>query len=181
MNNKKIEDLLNLPPLESDDTIDESEPVEATAATDEESTVVVVETAASSPQGRLTELDDIANKIDSALPTISDLAASDQELDYLAKLAVTNFEELMALGLNSDPRFAADIFSTASTLLGHAISAKNAKIDKKLKIVQLQLQKARLDLQRKKMSDEGEDPSKEAKTMSRSELLAMLANKKSDK
>lgn len=44
-----------------------------------------------------------------------------------------------------DSRFSAEIFAVASTMLGHAITAKTAKVNKKLKIIDLQLKKAELD------------------------------------
>lgn len=93
------------------------------------------------------EVDAAISKIDTALPTVRDLTASDTELDELADLAKEKFNDLMDLGMNMDPRFAGVVLQSASTLLGHAITAKTAKIDKKLKMVQLQLQKARLDHQ----------------------------------
>lgn len=98
------------------------------------------------------QVDAAMSKIDIALPTVRDLEASDQEMDELANLAKDKFNDLMDLGMNMDPRFGGPVFQTAGTLLGHAITAKTAKIDKKLRMVQLQLQKARLDHQ---MSKEG--------------------------
>jgi hypothetical protein len=51
----------------------------------------------------------------------------------------------MDLGMNVEARFSGTILQTAGVLLGHAISAKQAKIDKKLRMVDLQLKKLRLD------------------------------------
>jgi hypothetical protein len=51
----------------------------------------------------------------------------------------------MELGMQVDSRFAAEIFGTAGTMLGHAITAKTAKVNKKLKMIELQLRKAALD------------------------------------
>ena len=98
----------------------------------------------------MAKVDDAIDKIDIALPTVRDLEASDAEMDELAQLAKTNFEDLMSLGMNMDPRFGGVVFQTAGTLLGHAITAKTAKMDKKLRMVALQLQKARLDHQMSK-------------------------------
>ena len=52
---------------------------------------------------------------------------------------------LMTFGLNVEARFSGRILETASNMLGHAITAKTAKIDKKLKMVDLQIKKAKLD------------------------------------
>jgi hypothetical protein len=90
-------------------------------------------------------IDDAIDKIDAALPTVRDLEAADNEMDELAKLAKDKFDDLMDLGMNVEPRYAGVIFQTAGVLLGHAITAKQAKLDKKLRMVDLQLKKARLD------------------------------------
>lgn len=52
--------------------------------------------------------------------------------------------------MNVEPRFSGVILQTAGIMLGHAITAKTAKLDKKLKMVQLQLAKAKHDHQVKK-------------------------------
>lgn len=131
---KKLEELFNLPEIPED------------AVPDSESTFHSIE----ENQAILQDVSDAINKIDIALPTVRDLDASDQEMDDLAKLATEKFEDLMDLGMNMDPRFGGVVFQTAGTLLGHAITAKTAKMDKKLRMVSLQLQKARLDHQVKK-------------------------------
>jgi hypothetical protein len=73
------------------------------------------------------------------------LEASDAEMDDLAAKATESFNDLMDLGMNVDSRYASEIFSVASTLLGHAITAKTAKLNKKLKMIDLQLKKAKFD------------------------------------
>jgi hypothetical protein len=98
----------------------------------------------------MAKVDAAIDKIDIALPTVRDLETSDAELDELADLAKTSAQDLLDLGMNMDPRFGGVVFQTAGTLLGHAIAAKTAKMDKKLRMVALQLQKARLDHQMSK-------------------------------
>lgn len=90
-------------------------------------------------------IDGAIDKIDSALPGVDGLDTADKELDELARLATENFDSMMTLGMNVEPRFSGVIFQSATTLLGHAIAAKTAKIDKKLKMIDLQLKKAKLD------------------------------------
>lgn len=93
----------------------------------------------------LREIDQAIDKIDAALPTVKDLEAADQEMDDLAELAKDKFDDLMDLGMNVEARYAGAIFQTAGVLLGHAITAKQAKLDKKLRMVDLQLKKLRID------------------------------------
>lgn len=93
----------------------------------------------------LSSAENIIDRIDQALPQVHDLDSADDELDELSNLAKDKFEDLINLGMNVDSRFSGQILQTASMLLGHAITAKQAKIDKKLRMVDLQLKKLRLD------------------------------------
>jgi len=93
----------------------------------------------------LRTLDDAIDKIDAALPDVRGLDATDQEMDELSNMAKDSYKDLMDLGFQVDSRFASEIFGVASNMLGHAITAKTAKLDKKLKMIDLQLKKMRLD------------------------------------
>ena len=117
------------------------------------------------------------DKIEQALPAVKGLEASDQEMDELAAKASENFENLMDLGMNVDSRYASEIFSVASTLLGHAITAKTAKMNKKLKMIQLQLQKAKLD----QTADEQPMTPGTGMVLDRNELLSRLVQRDSTK
>lgn len=113
----------------------------------EEPTVEEVNNTIEENQAMLAEIDLTIDKIDAALPHVNDLDTTDNELDELAKLATENFKDLMSLGMNVEARFSGTILQTAGTLLGHAITAKQAKIDRKIRTVDLQLKKMRLDQQ----------------------------------
>ncbi len=86
----------------------------------------------------------VASRIDEALPQVKDIEAEDRDLDNYAKEAMENFQRLMDLGFNVDDRNAGKIFEVASTMMSNAITAKTTKLDKKLKMVELQLRLARL-------------------------------------
>lgn len=121
-------------------------------------------------------------KIENALPQVRGLEASDGEMDELAQLATDSYKDLMDLGMQVDSRFASEIFNSAGTMLGHAITAKTAKINKKLKMIELQLKKATLDQKVASKTEELENtPVGEGGLVDRNELLKqILANKKSD-
>lgn len=172
---KKLGELLNLPDLPGSDFKD-SEPV---------SQETIDEIANS--QSVINDVNTAIDKIDAALPGITDLDTSDSDLDELANLAKDKATDLLDLGMNVDPRFAGPIFQTASVLLGHSISAKTAKMDKKLRMISLQLQKARLDHQILKDARSGATEPEEEETvdgkgvvLDRNELLASIiaSNKK---
>ena len=117
----------------------------------------------------LAELD----KIEAALPQVRGLEASDQEMDDLAAKAQESFDNLMDLGMQVDSRYASEIFAVAGTMLGHAITAKTAKLNKKLKMIDLQLKKARMDQDR----DRDEVPNAQGRVLSRNDLLRTLMSR----
>ena len=125
---RKLEELFDLPPSQDAPADADLPPVEDL-------------------RSQLQTLDDNIDKIDSALPGVRGLEANDEEMDGLADLAKSSYNDLMDLGMQVDSRFASEIFSVASNMLGHAITAKTAKMDKKLKMIDLQLKKMRLDQQ----------------------------------
>lgn len=117
---------------------------------------------------------DTLEKIEKALPQVRGLEASDTEMDELATLATNSYKDLMDLGMQVDSRFASEIFNSASSFLGHAITSKTAKINKKLKMLDLQLKKAQVD--HKIMSSKGPEeientPIGEGSLVDRNELL----------
>jgi hypothetical protein len=80
------------------------------------------------------------------LPQIQELdSLNDGELDNLAKKAEDAYDDLMDLGMNVEVRYAGRIFEVAGTMMKNAIDAKSAKIDKKLKAIDLQLKKYKID------------------------------------
>jgi hypothetical protein len=161
---KKLEDLFDLP--------------SSTADTDE--TVPDIATT----QYAITEIDNAIDKIDAALPGVRDLEASDGDMDELAQKATETFDDLMDLGMQIDSRYASEIFAVAGAMLGHALTAKTAKMNKKLKMIQLQLQKAKLDLDREKRAGDTEEESvetAEGQVLSRNDLLDRLIGTRDQK
>jgi hypothetical protein len=161
---KKLEDLFDLP--------------SSTADTDE--TVPDIATT----QYAITEIDNAIDKIDAALPGVRDLEASDGDMDELAQKATETFDDLMDLGMQVDSRYASEIFAVAGAMLGHALTAKTAKMNKKLKMIQLQLQKAKLDLDREKRTDDDHQESTETaegQVLSRNDLLDRLIGTRDQK
>ena len=157
MGMRKLEELFDLPP--SGQTAEETATVEQT-------------------QSAITDIDATIDKIDAALPAVRNLDASDEEMDALATKATDTFDNLMDLGFNVDSRYSAEIFAVASQMLGHALTAKTAKLNKKLKMIDLQLKKAKMDQGR-----EEETPVETAhgQILSRNDLLERLIGNRDQK
>jgi hypothetical protein len=125
---KKLEELLNL----------ESTPEETVEIPSVEATPIPTIDL----QERLEEFD----KISAALPRVKGLGdLSDGELDALASKAEKAYDDLMDLGMNVEARYSTRMFEVAGQMLNAAITAKTNKIDKKLKMVDLQLKKLAID------------------------------------
>lgn len=128
------------------------------------------------------EIDDTIDKIDEALPAIRDLEASDKELDEIAELAKQSYQDLSDLGMNVDSRFAAELFAVAGNMLGHALTAKTTKLNKKLKMIDLQLKKLKLDQDAaKKSGDLTSIPTAEGQVLTRNDLLERLLSDRAQK
>jgi hypothetical protein len=135
---KKLEELLDLPP-------NPDKKISAEIIKPEE----IQETA----EQRIRTIEEF-DKISSALPQVKGLGElSDNELDALAQRATDAYDDLMDLGMNVEARYGSRIFEVASSMLKNAIEAKSAKIDKKLKMIELQLKKQALD--QKQNGDDG--------------------------
>jgi hypothetical protein len=144
---KKLEEVLNLPEIQ--DIINE--------ASGRVLPTRVKETdikSSAPPENLFRDMKDF-DKIASALPQVNGLGdISDSEFDDLAQRATSAYDDLMDLGMNVEPRFSGRIFEVASSMLKNAIDAKSAKIDKKLKMIELQIKKQKLDQDTTQSGDE---------------------------
>jgi len=142
---KKLEELFNV-------EVNEDMPL-----TKEENTKIVEDVTAEDIPELQTAMANV-DKIDAALPSVRELGTSDAEMDDIASLAKDTFKDLMDLGMNVEARFSGEIFNNASRMLDTALSAKQHKVNKKLRIVDLQIKKATLDAKLAKQAhDRGDD------------------------
>ena len=125
---KKLEELLNLP--DNKDIVENANKKQQ-AVVEQETTFRDIE-----------EFDKIA----SALPAVKGLGElADKELNEVADKAMAAYDDLMDLGMNVESRYSGRVFEVAGNMLKTNLDAKVAKLDKKLKMVELQLKKQKLD------------------------------------
>ena len=112
-----------------------------------------------------------ANDLEKQFSKISGFDRHDEEMDELASLAIQAHKDLQDLGMNVEIRHAGEIFSSSSAMLKIAVDAKNLKVEKKLKLLKLQLDKMKIDLTFK-----GDDRTVEGQAvkLDRNELLKQL-------
>tara|TARA_R110000851_G_scaffold267203_1_gene419649 strand:- start:2266 stop:2751 length:486 start_codon:yes stop_codon:yes gene_type:complete len=123
---QKLEELLNLP--ESKEIINKEKAEKAESAMIEQKET----------KRDIAEFDKIA----SALPAVKGLGEkADAELNDIAERALQSYEDLMDLGMNVESRYSGRVFEVAGGMLKTSLDAKVAKMDKKLKMIELQLKK----------------------------------------
>jgi len=133
---KKLEELLNLP---------ENEEIVQAAEAQETEQKNYDEQIAKKEKRTYREFEEL-DKITAALPQVSGLGdKADEELDDIAKKAMDTFEDLKDLGMNVESRYSARVFEVAGNMLKTSLDAKSTKIDKKLKMLELQIKKEKQD------------------------------------
>jgi hypothetical protein len=135
---KKLEDILNLPNVkEAFKEVDKKEKDKKIkeTANGNPSTKNLDPQTQKNLQKSYAEFDKVA----AALPQVKGLGElSDLEPEE-------SYKNLMDRGMNVDSRYSGRIFEVAGNFLRNAIDAKSGKIDKKLKMIELQLKKQKLD------------------------------------
>ena len=164
---KKLEDLFNLPPMDDEsDTTELSEP-DFDDVADMDTEIVT-----------LSDAMEISERINSALAEVRGMEEHDGEMDEIAKKALDNFDQLMSLGMNLTDMAAGPVFSSATQMLKVALEARDSKVARKLKQVDMMIKKANLD-HRKDTAKAGETQQIQPNVYDRNELLKMLGGSES--
>ena len=164
---KKLEETFNIAPAEEEiaETIKEETPS--------------IEESKELSEILYSELE-TTEKIDSALPLVQDLNQHDKEMDDIHRMALDAFNDLVQLGMNVEVHAGAKLLETANQMLKTAMEAKDSKVDRKLKMINLQLQKAKLDHSVSKNKDGFELESDGAVSIDRNELLKRIDSAQKD-
>lgn len=131
---KRLEDFFNLSPSVND--------------TDDTEEVIVVSKTREELLSEATEICSAlstSEKVNYALPVVVGLDTHDNEMDSIADKAIKTFDDLISLGGNVADLHAGKIYEVAGQMLKTALDARNAKADKKLKMIELQLKKVRAE------------------------------------
>ena len=161
---KKLEEFFNLPP-------DNKSAVEELPSPPKSREQLIIEAQ------QICSSITTAEKIDYALPTVVGLDTHDEEMDSIASKAVRTFDELIALGGNVPDMHAGKIYEVAGQMLKTALEAKNAKAEKKLRMIELQLKKARVE---QTDTDNNGNRSPVGGEFDRNELLKYIVSNKTE-
>lgn len=161
---KKLEEEFGLPSMfETTSSVTEQDHAEVNSPAD----IATIEQALS-----------ISEKINGALAEVRGMESHDSEMDNIAQQAVDSYEQLMSLGMNMTDMAAGQVFNNAANMLKIALEAKDSKVNRKLKQIDLMLKKARLDQLEKKNDPDVQEV--QATMFDRNELLKMISGKSED-
>jgi len=132
---KRLEEVLGLPPM-TEETFDEPE---------EEMFPVTKDEAMAEAKEVMVALSN-SDRIDVALTTVTGLLEHDNEMDDIAQKAIDSYSDLCLIGENVPVSHTGKIYEVAAQMLKTAMEAKDAKVTKKLKMIDLQLKKMKIDL-----------------------------------
>jgi hypothetical protein len=195
---KNLEKEFDLPPMEevinkAKEKTNEQETVSKTESTPAENNEKEIqqevskqsesesgESSESNPQSIIKALS-TAEKIDRALPQVTGLDSEDVDMDSYSDEAMKSYKNLMDLGMNVEVRHSGKLFEVASSMLKNAVDAKTAKLEKKLRMVELQLKKQRIDQMTGNGSDSHDIVEGEGYIVGeRNELLKQIIDKVQD-
>lgn len=103
-----------------------------------------VDIAVASPESIAAALEE-AKDLEKQFEKLNHYDQHDAEMDELAAMAVDAHKNLQDLGMNVEIRHAGEIFSSSSQMLKIAVDAKNNKVEKKLRLLKLKLDKLKID------------------------------------
>lgn len=161
---KSLEETFNLPPIKEVIKVDEIK-------VEEVKINPIVEVSEEDETTQIIKALSVAEKIDHALTRVDDLDNNDSEMDEIAAEALDAYAELKDLAMNMSDAHSGRMMEVAASMLKTSLEAKEAKINRKLKTIDLQLKKMRLD----RLAGGSDDPiSDNGVEFDRNELLKHL-------
>jgi ABC-type branched-subunit amino acid transport system ATPase component len=114
----------------------------------------------------------MAENLETKFKKVDGFEQHDQEMDELAQMAIQSHKDLQELGMEVEIKYAGEIFNSSTQMLNIAVTAKNLKVEKKLKLLKLQLDKMRVDRMTK--SDDSAVVEGTSSILDRNQLLQMI-------
>lgn len=145
---KNLEEAFDLPPIKEAIAAQKGEVVEAPLHTPEEA----LENSA-----KILKALTITEKVEHALTTVDNIDGHDTEMDDIAQEALESYTELKELGMNMSDAHSGRMMEVAASMLRTALDARSEKMNRKLKTIDLQLKKLRIDGLNGKQVDANDD------------------------
>lgn len=164
---KKLEEAFDLRPIKE-------------ALGEEEHSVVEVEEVTDPLENATRIVKSLSNaeKVDHALTIVRDLEEHDKEMDDIADEAMASYLELKELGQEQSDAHAARMMEVAANMLKTAMEAKANKANRKIKTLELQLKRLKMEQDAKKHKAPTPSATEDGYEFDRNELLRQLREQK---
>jgi hypothetical protein len=129
---KRLEEVLNLPAMK-DALSDEADEHIPTKEESLEKSVKILKALSH------------AEKVDHALATVTDLEDHDDEMDEISKEALEAYQEIKELAMNMTDLHSGKMLEVAVRMLETALEARDRKANRKLRTIELQMRKLKMD------------------------------------
>lgn len=121
----------------------------------------------------------VAEQIDQELSHVGSLGKHEQEMDDIALKALQAYEDLTDMSTTMTDNYVARVYEVSATMLKVALDARDSKANRKIKTLELQMKKMKLD------SDlQGEDGATNVGSgdqLNRNELLELIRKDSDEK
>lgn len=84
-------------------------------------------------------------KLDTDLLDVKSMDNHEAEMDEISKEAMQSYQDLIDLGHNVEAKHSGQIFEPATQMLKIALEARNSKIEKKLRLMRIDIDRARIE------------------------------------
>jgi hypothetical protein len=118
------------------------------------------------------DITDKAKQLAKDYREIDHFETHETEMDEISELALEYSKTIYELGMSGEARMAAEIFNASATMLKISMDARQQKLEKKLKLMKLEMDQMKFDKANSKEPDEPEVGN--VKVLDRNELLSML-------
>ena len=102
---------------------------------------------------------------------VDDINDHDEKMDMYATSSFSYAQNIYELGMDIEPRHGAEMFNAAANMMKVALDAKNAKIDKRLKLYELELKKQKLELDKGRVAGFTQEYDSDMVVATREDLL----------
>lgn len=166
---KKLQETLGL----ADESDFEEEDQSEDGIIDTADAITEIEDATDILQHKLTESD----KVNKILCEVEGLDVHDTEMDDIATKAIEAFGNLQDMSDNIQDNYVSRLYEVSATMLNVALHARDSKVNRRLKTIELKMKKMKLDADLGEVKTGGDNSDE----IDRNEMLELIRSNMNDK
>ena len=115
----------------------------------------------------------VAEQVDHELSNVGSLGKHDKEMDDIAMKALQSYKDLTDLSVTMTDNYIARVYEVSATMLKVALDARDSKANRKIKTLELQMKKMKLDSDLGS-EEGGSSESNKGNQFNRNEILELI-------